>query len=59
MRAFMRDADGASFIHKFADLNTMMPSLEQDFVALIMPDLLIRFGEKAKAAEAARKTTGQ
>ncbi|HEX4183419.1 MAG TPA: DUF2059 domain-containing protein [Caulobacteraceae bacterium] len=55
MRAFARNADGASFIHKFADLNAIMPSLEQDFIALIMPDLLIRFGEKAKAAEAARQ----
>jgi hypothetical protein len=59
MRAFMRSADGASFIHKFADLNTMMPSMEQDFIALLMPDLLIRFGEKAKAAEATRKMAGR
>lgn len=59
MRTFMRNPDGAGFIHKFADLNAAMPSLEQDFIALIMPDLLIRFGEKAKADEAARRIMGR
>jgi hypothetical protein len=51
MRAMSSPA-GARFLRKMQ--TAMGPELQSDIVAAMVPDLFIRFGEKAKAAEAKR-----
>jgi hypothetical protein len=47
-------AAGTSFMTKLGRLDTMMGSMENDFIVELLPGMLRRFGEKAEAAEARR-----
>ena len=49
-----RNPDLEHFMSKFADAVTFPPSLTQDYLALVVPDVFINFGQAAKAAEARR-----
>ncbi len=49
-----RDPELARFMDKFGKGLQIPSSVTQDFVALILPDVFIRFGEAAKAAETRR-----
>lgn len=50
---------GARFMKKLGDLEPMMSTAEKEFIVELLPGMLRRFGEKAEAAEAARKAQAQ
>jgi hypothetical protein len=52
--ALTRSPDGKAFIEKLGAMDSMMKPVEQQFVVTFLPDTFILFGEKARAAEAAR-----
>ena len=52
-----RDPNLDAFMSKGLNLPAQPAALMQDFLAGVLPDVLIRFGEAAKAAEAQRKAT--
>ena len=56
MDRFIHTQDGASFMAKLGKMEPMIDAIQADYLAVFLPDLFISFGEKARAAEAARTT---
>ena len=52
-----RDPNLDAFMAKGFSLPDPPPAVMQDFIAGVLPDVLIRFGEAAKAAEARRRAS--
>ena len=56
VRNISRDPALAGFMSKLGKGMEVPPSVTQDFIALVLPDIFIRFGEAAKDAEARHAT---
>ena len=53
--ALSASADGRGFIQKFGHMDDLMRPAGAEFAARVIPNIFIRFGQKAQAAEAARR----
>lgn len=54
LAAVVATPDGHSFFDKFAHVDQMLKTADDEIVVRLLPGVFIRFGQKAQAAEAAR-----